>query len=478
MRTIYGLGMLASLLLVTGEARPCGGGFGTSLTIKPAQKIVVSYHGGVETYVFNPEFCGQADTFGLILPIPGTLSANPDLAKTALYNDLISLSAPTIVTTQECDRGAGGSRSNSGTGGAASNGPPGTVVIQRGQVGIFDWVLLQAKTVSSFTDWLTANGFPYQTTTTSTFQYYVDSGWYFIAFKVSAAAPSTGTGGASGRGGSGSTLTGVAGGGNTTICGSFGPISLSFPIVPQPVIPARIAAVSSSSLQWDIFSIASEQQSLHGTYTDLRFSGAISSTDLESHPSLASLAQPGDRLTEMMLNSLPNYDLVLEPSPSPADYRRTETRIEYINCSGGATSITTSSIGGANRGGAGSGGKATGGSPATGGEAVAGGAPASGGQSPSSDGGVSNGGARQAGGSGALGGLLGSGGDKSSTNGDSGNLGTSHGGAATVDNGHDDGAGCSIVSHAVGKVPRGMGIVTLLGALALLGRRRRGRWRS
>ena len=55
-------------------AKACGGGFGDGLEIDTSQKIVVAFKGGVETYVFSPHFCGRAASFGLILPVPSSLT--------------------------------------------------------------------------------------------------------------------------------------------------------------------------------------------------------------------------------------------------------------------------------------------------------------------------------------------------------------------------------------------------------------------
>jgi Uncharacterized protein conserved in bacteria (DUF2330) len=331
MRTLYCIGVLSSLLFFAGEARPCGGAFGNNYTIKPSQKLVVSYRDGVETYVFNPNFCGSADSFGLILPVPSKLTSNPSLGKQQLYTDLASIAAPTVVTTKECSSWNSKDGRSNGTGGSKSVGTGGATVIDRGQVGIFDWALIQATNVSSFTEWLTTNGFPFASTSVPTFQSYVDNGWYFVAFKVNA-GNTTGTGG-------GSSTT------NSTICGNFGPVSLSFETAPNPVIPARIAALSSTELSWDIFTIGKSQMRMQSYSPDLQFSGSIKESDLSNYPSIAQFVQAGDRLTELLLTSLPATDLVLEPDPNQADYRRVVNQTEYITCTGGASSTDTSTGG-------------------------------------------------------------------------------------------------------------------------------------
>jgi len=365
MNRVISLSALGVLLLASGEALPCGGAFGNTVTIDPIQKIVVSYKNGVETYILNPYFCGNSASFGLILPVPATLTQNPTLGQTQLYTDIGTVSAPTIQTQTAC--ATGGSASASTGGGANTGGPPGTTVINRGQVGIFDWVLLQATSATAFTDWLTANGFPYQATAQTAFSYYVSTGWYFVAFKVTTGSSGTGaggagtggagTGGAGGKSGSSPPNTspigsggtgGSTGSGTTRICGNFGPVMLSFASATQPVVPARIAAVSSNQLNWTLYTLAAQQMRLRDYGATLRFSGSLTTADMSTYSSLGPIAQAGDRLTELLL-SLPSSsttDLVLEPDPNQADYRRTEIQTVYVSCTTGGMTSTSAGTGG------------------------------------------------------------------------------------------------------------------------------------
>lgn len=437
MRTIYSLGLLGSLLLVSGEAKPCGGAFGASYVIQPAQKIVVSYHAGIETYIFNPDFCGKADSFGLILPIPSTLQDIPTLGTKQLYTDLAAVAAPTIVTKTECGSGGNSSWNSNGVGGSKSAGTGAAVtVVQRGQVGIFDWALLKASSVKSFTDWLSTNGFPNQAAA-STFQPYVDEGWYFVAFKVSTNGTSGGSAGAAGATAKSTSTS------NTTICGSFGPVSLAFPVADRPVIPARIATVSSSSFQWDIFALGAETMQLRNTSASLRFTGAIGETELSTYPSLATLAKPGDRLTELLLSSVPASDLVLEPAASQADFRRTETVVKYVTCAAGA-----------------------------GGNLSAGGQP-TGGTAPTLPIATETGGSGIGGANATIG----------NTGGTSATLAQKSGGtsptaiAPNIAGGaaippHEDSDGCSVAVASTGRTSRGIGLAMLAAIIIRFGRRR------
>jgi hypothetical protein len=192
-------------------------------------------------------------------------------------------------------------------------------VVASGQVGILDWVELKADTESSFTDWLTANGYPYSTASTSVFSYYVQKGWYFLAFRISqGAAPDGGT-----------------------ICRALGPVALSFP-TPVPVVPSRMASAGNSSggygsFSWRIFGITRGDAELafsDGTNANrvLMYSGAINAGDV---PSFSGLAEAGDRLTRLMLSfAVDFYKPSSDPdvgltTAAPHDYRGTEDVYVY-----------------------------------------------------------------------------------------------------------------------------------------------------
>ncbi|HJX52357.1 MAG TPA: DUF2330 domain-containing protein [Polyangia bacterium] len=95
-------------------------------------------------------------------------------------------------------------------------------VVQSATSLLVRWVQLKANTESSFTDCLTANGYPYASTASSVFLYYVQKGWYFLAFKIS---------------------QGVAPDGGT-LCTALGPVAFPF-ASPTPVVPSRMASAIS-----------------------------------------------------------------------------------------------------------------------------------------------------------------------------------------------------------------------------------------
>jgi len=300
-------------LLAGGAAFPCGMPFGDGITVDPHQDIIVAWKDGVETYVFQPIFCGTATDFGLILPVPAPPSQAPSLSDQQAFTTAAALSEPTkrqVVERQGVGCASGGTDSANG----GANDTP--TVVASGRVGFLDWVALKADSEASFTDWLTANGYPYSGAASSVFSYYVQKGWYFVAFKISQqAAP-----------------------GGATICRSLGPVAMSFP-TSVPVVPSRMASASNSSsptyqrFSWRIFGITRGDSQL--TFSDansfnrmLWYSGAINPGDVAS---LAGLAEAGDRLTRLTFSFYtgstdPDVALTLD---APQDYRGTEDVLVY-----------------------------------------------------------------------------------------------------------------------------------------------------
>jgi hypothetical protein len=311
---LLALAVCGAAILAAPAAFPCGAPFGTGITVDPHQDIIVVWKDNLETYVFQPIFCGTATDFGLILPVPGSLPQKPSLTDQQAFTTATALSEPTKrqVVQKNGGFGCGGYESRASGGGSVDT----TTVVASGQVGFLDWVQLKADTEASFTDWLTANGYPYSSAATSVFSYYVQQGWYFVAFKISQeAAPDGGT-----------------------ICRALGPVALSFPTT-VPIVPSRMASAGSSSasgsqqFSWRIFGITHGDAQLGfsgGTNYDrtLWYSGAINAGDVAS---LSGLAEAGDRLTRLTFSFYsgtqdPDIGLTLT---APADYRGTEDVVVY-----------------------------------------------------------------------------------------------------------------------------------------------------
>lgn len=304
-RALAGLTALVAWL-ASGVAFPCGAPFGDNIKVDPHQDIIIVWKNGVETYVFQPTFCGTATDFGLILPVPAPLSSDPSLVAQTAFTSATALSEPDKREVVRQSAGCGGIDSSSGgSKGLVDDGP---TVVASGRVGFLDWVQLKADTQASFTDWLTANGYPYSSAAADVFSYYVTKGWYFLAFRIS---------------------QNVAPGG-ASICQALGPVALSFATT-VPVVPSRMAsagAATGSTMWWRIFGITAGDSQLSfpnatNQYGGLWYSGTIAAADVQS---FGGLAEAGDRLTRLILTFYPGpngQDAPLTLAPA-SDYRGTQ----------------------------------------------------------------------------------------------------------------------------------------------------------
>jgi hypothetical protein len=310
---LISMGLAAATLLVAPAAFPCGAPFGAGVNVDPHQDILLAHHGDVETYVFQPTFCGDAKNFGVILPVPSMLTAEPSLTSPFVFDAVDTASQPTVVERKECkSRGGFG---DSGIGATPGGESDGTKVVASGTVGFLDWAQLEAKDEASFTSWLDTNGYPYDAQAKATFGYYVEKKWFFIAFKVAQDVPK-----------------------GEAPCKSLGPIQLSFKTA-TPVVPSRMATAGGVSggygFSWRVFAITdpSEQVMLLGSDTATRkynFSGVIPDEKLTR---LAGLANKGDRLSKMTIwfDRAQTEDLKLTRAPA-ADYRETVYNTTYVDC--------------------------------------------------------------------------------------------------------------------------------------------------
>jgi hypothetical protein len=459
MKKRIALGLAASTLLAAPAAFPCGMPFGGNIRLDPAQELVVTHKGTTETYQFSPHFCGKVANFGLILPVPGTLVANPAIGDIKVKTELATIAAPTVETRTAC-----WTSDTAGAGGASIGVPGGygdagrVTVINAGTVGIFDWTFLKADSTKAFTDWLTANGYPYQPAAQKPFSAYVTDGWYFVAFKITAAtqAPPAGQ----------------------ELCGDLGPIRVSF-TSPRLVIPARITASAGSpdagvesSQRWHVFTITAHDQQFNTPLTmgySRQFAGSLSATDISTYLAVAPIASAGDRVNEFNLEYVPSLltsDIWFDQAPTDTDYRRVVYNYVYVDCGTGGAG------GGGGSGGAG-GATDGGGNGGTGGVAAgAGGSTAGSGGATATVDAAAGGPVATAGSSGAGGSHTGSGGSQTGPGGAT----TSTGGTTALAEepqvvvGGGDSCSMSARSRDRGRAAIALG---LMGALIGLRRRRR-----
>jgi hypothetical protein len=315
MKSISFLVSFLSLALAAETAFACGAPFGSGITVDPKQDIIIGHKDGIETYVFQPRFCGAATDFGLVLPIPGRLAEIPALVEQAVFTQVDTLTQPKVTTKKQC-KPSGDSKSAGGSDGR--NG--GVSVTASGQVGFLDWAELKADTESALTAWLTTNGFPYDSPAVPVFQYYAQKGWYFLAFKINLQAL-----------------------GASSVCKALGPVKVVFPSA-EPVVPSRMGAAGKpqnstggtyAGFTWRIFGITPGDRQLTfagGTAYNrvLGYSGLIGVADAQA---MSGLAVAGDRLTRLNL-TFSNSDTVDVGLALAAgkDFREEQEKVEYEDC--------------------------------------------------------------------------------------------------------------------------------------------------
>ena len=328
MRSKLALATTLGVALIAPAALPCGAPFGNGINVDPKQDIVVVHKNGTETYVFQPRFCGSAQQFGLILPVPAKLSAQPALSKADVFTKLVELSQPQTVYSTACANRGGMGGSAGGYGDSGS----GTSVVSSGTVGFMDYAQLETSSVDALTTWLTTNGYPYDSLATSAFDYYVQKGWYFLTFKVDQGA-----------------FTG------STTCKDLGPVKFSFPTA-SPVVPTRMATARSkdtsgtlsyaTNFSWRIFGITAGTEQIgfsDGTsYTRLlNYSGLLVADDISRLDGLAVAGDRADKLTITFNYGSTDPDIALT-QVAGQDYREIINSVTYIQCTdGGVDSAVT-----------------------------------------------------------------------------------------------------------------------------------------
>jgi len=324
MRTKLALATLLAVALAAPAALPCGAPFGNGINVDPRQDIVVVHKNGAETYVFQPRFCGTAQEFGLILPVPAKLSAQPTLSKAAVFTQLDDVSQPTIVYTTVCNsRNSGSGGGSGGSTGSAAADTGSTTVVSSGTVGFMDYSQLEASSVDALTTWLDTNGYPYDSLAKAAFESYVTKGWLFVAFRVNQGAVPNGS----------------------TICKDLGPIKLTFPTA-EPVVPTRMATARARDttgmlsygvgFSWQVFGITAGNDQIgfaDGTSSSrtLNFSGLLTATDVAQ---LDGLAVAGDRAVKLNLSfsyGSTDPDVALTEGAAK-DYREVITKSVYVQC--------------------------------------------------------------------------------------------------------------------------------------------------
>ena len=146
------------------QADACGGFFGPvdNNVFSDAQQVLFQRDGDRISVEYLVKYEGEADQFGWVIPIPGTLDTD-DVAvgDPELLDDLESRTNP-WTRTESDDSGCGVPFASKGDSSLGGNGADtgglssgGINVIGDGTVGPFDFVILEATSTDALIEWLT-----------------------------------------------------------------------------------------------------------------------------------------------------------------------------------------------------------------------------------------------------------------------------------------------------------------------------------
>ncbi|MGI5816747.1 MAG: DUF2330 domain-containing protein [Armatimonadota bacterium] len=223
----YRASVVMWLLIVTGLTVMADGGYfpvfeGVAETAD--QRAIVIDHGNAQTIVLQTGYDGDASEFAWVIPLPTRIAGATAVstADPAIFETLHDLTAPRYLAGYE---GSSGICGCAGAGGGTDGSPTlgGVTVWDSFSVDRWDVAVLSAQESGELATWLNDNGYAFGTGDDAMLAYYVNKGWYFVAFKISPHAD-----------------TGGGGGGE-----QFRPLSLTF-ATGEPVFPMRISGVSTT----------------------------------------------------------------------------------------------------------------------------------------------------------------------------------------------------------------------------------------
>lgn len=189
------LGAAAGSLAPTASADPCGMvppifiGDTPPLTRINAQRTYVFYKDGYESIVLRPDFRGQVEHFGMLIPFP-TPPALRKMPDDVFDHIAKSIDPPQVQITVQRNRGMFlGAPSASLRAGAQEmvaydQGLEVVNVIREEAVGMYQVAVLEAGSAKALERWMTDNGYQYPKGMDRPVNDYVAEGWCFVAVKT------------------------------------------------------------------------------------------------------------------------------------------------------------------------------------------------------------------------------------------------------------------------------------------------------
>ncbi len=199
------LAVVAGAMLVSGEARACGGTFcDAGPQVMPVDQsgeniLFVMEGGTVEAHV-QIQYQGDPEAFAWVVPV----MARPEIeaGSDALFQNLLAATVPTFTTISQFEDCGTSRRAGAGFGGCdaagrfddassadtfgggldGDEGDP--QVVDTGFAGAFEYSVLEGGTVEGVVEWLDENGYAQDDEAPAELRGYLDKGFLFVAFKL------------------------------------------------------------------------------------------------------------------------------------------------------------------------------------------------------------------------------------------------------------------------------------------------------
>lgn len=178
MRRLFLFLLCASLLWMVGVVSACGGFFCANIPIdQSAERIIFTINNDdTISAIVGINYTGPAEEFSWIVPVPSVPEL--DVAETALLDTLERATIPNIVSPNNyCNNLY--YREDFGGGGGGGDG------VRTGNVGPYDFAILQGVSTQEVVNWLRTNGYLVTDEMIPLIDVYVQEGMYFVALRLS-----------------------------------------------------------------------------------------------------------------------------------------------------------------------------------------------------------------------------------------------------------------------------------------------------
>jgi len=180
-RRVVLIAVLSLLAVTSGSSARADGGFfppenGTANSAD--QRAVIVDQGDTQTIILETAYEGDRSDFAWVIPLPELISGQECITTAApdIFDKLRERSEPRWWSQ--------GSAALCGCGGSATIQEPPVTVWERLRVDDYDVAILSAQQSSDLATWLNDNGYSFPEAQEPTLEYYVNRGWYFVAFKM------------------------------------------------------------------------------------------------------------------------------------------------------------------------------------------------------------------------------------------------------------------------------------------------------